>query len=156
MPEPTENEKKPHVLVRRLGDIVQAITAALIIAGIIGLFTTLVELRDEVRQNRVSIDLQDAIYASQISSLTTNLTLQMGVVEEMVRRMTTGGYNAAQGKALEDALSDLRRFVNEHAHTEGHIGMLQWKSAMVVRMERLERECEKRIVGQAVIGDQKK
>lgn len=151
-------EKKPHVLIRRFGDVVQAIAVFLLI----GLIATVVDVRDTVKSNESAINLQDALHITQIESLRMNLNLQMGVLDEMVKRMTSGGYNAAQGQALERAVSDLREFVGGHTHSGGHVKMLE-RMAVVEgslgplwnRLERVEEECRKRIVGQATIGDTK-
>jgi len=95
-------------LMRRLGDVIQAIA----VLAIVGLAVAVIDLRVTIVQNQSKITAQDQMYTQQLISLKENLELQMKVLESIVQRVTAGGFDAARGRALEDALESLTKRID--------------------------------------------
>lgn len=95
-------------LMRRLGDVIQAIA----VLAIVGLAVAVIDLRVTIVQNQSKINNQDQMYTQQLISLKENLELQMKVLESIVQRVTAGGFDAVRGRALEDALKSLTKRID--------------------------------------------
>lgn len=95
-------------LMRRLGDVIQAIA----VLAIVGLAVAVIDLRVTIVQNQSKINAQDQMYTHQLVSLKENLELQMKVLESIVERVTAGGFDAARGRALEEAIEALTKRVD--------------------------------------------
>lgn len=95
-------------LMRRLGDVIQAIA----VLAIVGLAVAVIDLRVTIVQNQSKINAQDQMYTQQLVALKENLELQMKVLESIVQRVTAGGFDATRGRALEQALDSLTKRVN--------------------------------------------
>ena len=95
-------------LMRRLGDVIQAIA----VLAIVGLAVAVIDLRVTIVQNQSKINAQDQMYTQQLVALKENLELQMKVLESIVQRVTAGGFDATRGRALEHALKSLTKRVN--------------------------------------------
>lgn len=101
-----ESESAP--LMRRLGDVIQAIA----VLAIVGLAVAVIDLRVTIVQNQSKISAQDQMYSQQLISLKENLELQMKVLESLVERVTAGGFDAGRGRALEEGLESLTKRVD--------------------------------------------
>ena len=101
-------EIDPAPLMRRLGDVIQAIA----VLAIVGLAVAVIDLRVTIVQNQSKINAQDQMYTQQLISLKENLELQMKVLESIVKRVTEGGFTAARGRALEEALESLTKRID--------------------------------------------
>lgn len=101
-------EIDPVPLMRRLGDVIQAIA----VLAIVGLAVAVIDLRVTIVQNQSKINAQDQMYTQQMISLKENLELQMKVLESIVQRVTAGGFTAARGRALEEALESLTKRID--------------------------------------------
>jgi len=101
-----ESESAP--LMRRLGDVIQAIA----VLAIVGLAVAVIDLRVTIVQNQSKISAQDQMYSQQLISLKENLELQMKVLESLVERVTAGGFDVGRGRALEEALESLTKRVD--------------------------------------------
>jgi len=95
-------------LMRRLGDVIQAVA----VLAIVGLAVAVIDLRVTIVQNQSKINTQDQMYTQQLVSLKENLELQMKVLESIVERVTAGGFDAARGRALEKAIESLIKRVD--------------------------------------------
>ncbi len=95
-------------LMRRLGDVIQAVA----VLAIVGLAVAVIDLRVTIVQNQSKINAQDHMYTQQFVALKENLELQMKVLESIVERVTAGGFDAARGRALEKAVESLTKRVD--------------------------------------------
>lgn len=95
-------------LMRRLGDVIQAVA----VLAIVGLAVAVIDLRVTIVQNQSKINAQDQMYTQQLVSLKENLELQMKVLESIVQRVTAGGFDAGRGRALEEAIESLTKRVD--------------------------------------------
>lgn len=95
-------------LMRRLGDVIQAIA----VLAIVGLAVAVIDLRVTIVQNQSKINAQDQMYTQQLIALKENLELQMKVLESIVQRVTAGGFDATRGRALEKAIESLTKRVD--------------------------------------------
>ncbi len=95
-------------LMRRLGDVIQAIA----VLAIVGLAVAVIDLRVTIVQNQSKINAQDQMYAHQFVALKENLELQMKVLESIVQRVTDGGFDATRGRALEEAIESLTKRID--------------------------------------------
>ena len=104
-------------LMRRLGDVIQAIA----VLAIVGLAVAVVDLRVTIVQNQSKITAQDQMYTQQLISLKENLELQMKVLESIVQRVTAGGFDAVRGRALEETLESLTKRIEAQDVTISHV-----------------------------------
>jgi len=112
---PLEVDSAP--LMRRLGDVIQAIA----VLAIVGLAVAVIDLRVTIVQNQSKINTQDQIYTQQLTALKENIELQMKVLESIVQRVTAGGFGAARGRILEEALESLTKRVDANHSTLSQI-----------------------------------
>jgi hypothetical protein len=97
-------------LMRRVGDVIQAIA----VLAIVGLAVAVIDLRVTLVQNQSKINSQKDMYAQQLLSLRENLELQMKVLESIVQRVTAGGFDASRGRILEQSVTALGKRVDAH------------------------------------------
>lgn len=95
-------------LMRRLGDVIQAVA----VLAIVGLAVAVIDLRVTIVQNQSKINAQDQMYTQQLIALKENLELQMKVLESIVQRVTAGGFDAARGRIVEEGLDSLKKRVD--------------------------------------------
>ena len=100
-------------LMRRVGDVIQAIA----VLAIVGLAVAVIDLRVTIVQNQGKINSQEHMYQQQLLSLKENLELQMKVLESLVQRVTTGGFDASEGRVLEESVVALGKRIDSHEKT---------------------------------------
>jgi hypothetical protein len=90
-------------LVRRLGDMIQAVA----VLAIVGLAVAVVDLRVTIVQNQEKIGSQDRMYTQQLIALKENLELQMKVLVTVVDRVTNNGFDREAGAVLTTRITRL-------------------------------------------------
>ena len=119
-------------LMRRLGDVIQAVA----VLAIVGLAVAVIDLRVTIVQNQSKINAQDQMYTQQLVSLKENLELQMKVLESIVERVTAGGFDASRGRALEKAIESLSKRVDAQDATISRAYQLLFDQASIKNKKR--------------------
>lgn len=123
------------VLLRRVGDII----GGLILAAIIGLTTSNLALWVSITALQTQFKGFQEISAIQVENMELTMKAQAAIVE----RITTGGFNATQGKELTGRVDRN----DDRLHKLGHdlaVGL----ERMDARLRNIEKELDRNTIGQ--------
>lgn len=138
--------------VRRISDIIQGF-AVMTIAGLVvvvldlrvtvasrGEVITAQEMarQKEVESLRELFDERWERYAIQLDQLSRTQANNQEALASMIDRLTVGGFNAEQGRALSDRVTDNARTIERHEGLWAHPGAAERHASSVVQTENLE------------------
>lgn len=137
-------------LTKRLGNVLESV----IVLAIVGLTAVVFELRVSIAQLEIKqaniieslatslhsldekMDYEKKYILAALESVEKSSSLQIGLINSIVERVTTGGFDNSRGTVLETAVDDIRHMQTKQVDSHGRV--LEWKSGVDVKIITLE------------------